>query len=53
MTTVHGEVEHILARAQAGATLTEAEIVRLFRARGKEFTAVCAAADALRKRDER
>jgi FO synthase len=49
-TKVHGEVERILARAQAGETLAEAEIVRLFRARGKEFTAVCAAADALRKK---
>lgn len=43
------EVERILARAQAGETLGEAEIVRLFRARGDEFTAVCAAADALRR----
>ncbi|MGO4395919.1 5-amino-6-(D-ribitylamino)uracil--L-tyrosine 4-hydroxyphenyl transferase CofH [Variovorax sp. M-6] len=44
------EVERILARAQAGETLGEAEIVRLFRARGDEFTAVCAAADALRRK---
>jgi FO synthase len=43
------EVERILARASAGETLAEAEIVRLFRARGDEFAAVCAAADALRR----
>src|SRR5262249_37748516 len=35
-------------RAQAGTDLTETEIVRLFAARGAEFTAVCAAADELR-----
>jgi FO synthase len=38
----------VLERAQAGADLTEAEIVRLFAARGQEFTAVSAAADELR-----
>ena len=38
----------ILDRAQAGADLGETEIVRLFAARGSEFTAVCAAADELR-----
>ena len=38
----------MLERAQAGADLTEAEIVRLFAARGREFTAVAAAADELR-----
>jgi len=45
-----GEVERILARAKAGETLAEAEIVRLFRVRGNEFTAVCAAADELRRK---
>ncbi|HWK34482.1 MAG TPA: 7,8-didemethyl-8-hydroxy-5-deazariboflavin synthase CofG, partial [Hyphomicrobium sp.] len=45
-----GEVERILARAQAGETLGETELVRLFRARGNEFTAVCAAADELRQK---
>jgi len=45
---VAGEIPAILARAQAGATLGEAEIVRLFRCRGDEFAAVCAAADDLR-----
>ena len=49
-TAIGGEVERILSRAQAGETLGEAEIVRLFRARGAEFTAVCTAADALRRK---
>ena len=39
----------IIDRAGAGRTLTEGEIVRLFQARGDEFAAVCAAADALRR----
>jgi FO synthase len=39
----------IIARAGTGATLSETDIVRLFRARGDEFSAVCAAADDLRK----
>jgi len=37
-----------LERAQSGRDLDEAEIVRLFAARGPEFTAICAAADELR-----
>ena len=36
-------------KASAGRRLDEHEIVRLFRARGDEFAAVCAAADALRR----
>jgi FO synthase len=40
----------ILDRGAAGETLAEAEIVRLFAARGDEFDAVCAAADRLRRR---
>ncbi|HBA44095.1 MAG TPA: 7,8-didemethyl-8-hydroxy-5-deazariboflavin synthase subunit CofH, partial [Alphaproteobacteria bacterium] len=40
----------VLARAAQGADLSEAEIVRLFQARGAEFSAVCAAADRLRAR---
>ncbi|MGH8702417.1 MAG: 5-amino-6-(D-ribitylamino)uracil--L-tyrosine 4-hydroxyphenyl transferase CofH [Burkholderiales bacterium] len=44
-----GEFETILARARRGDTLREGEIVQLFRARGRDFTAVCAAADELRK----
>ena len=43
------ELSAILARAQAGVALGEADIVRLFRCRGDEFAAVCAAADELRQ----
>ena len=39
-----------LDRAAAGETLSEADIVRLFRARGEAFTEVCRAADRLRQR---
>ncbi len=46
----HGEVGAILAKATRGETLGEGEIVRLFRARGDEFSAVCTAADELRAR---
>jgi FO synthase len=44
-----GQLVAILHKAQSGRELSEAEIVRLFRARGKEFTAVCTAADELRQ----
>ena len=40
----------ILDRAAAGETLAEAEIVRLFQARGDAFAQVCEAADRLRRR---
>jgi FO synthase len=43
------ELSKIIDRAAAGRVLSEPEIVRLFRARGLEFTGVCAAADALRR----
>jgi FO synthase len=43
------EVAAILKKAQCGGTLREAEIVRLFRARGEEYVTVCRAADALRR----
>jgi FO synthase len=43
-----GDISSILTKAAAGRALGEAEIVRLFRARGSEFTAVCNAADELR-----
>ena len=43
-----GEIGQILAKAQSGATLLETEIVRLFHARGEDFSAVCKAADELR-----
>jgi FO synthase len=39
----------ILDRASAGETLAEADIVRLFEARGDEFAQVCEAADHLRR----
>ena len=44
-----GELGPIVARAAAGRTLKESDIVRLFRARGDEFAAVCSASDALRQ----
>ncbi|HTV45687.1 MAG TPA: 5-amino-6-(D-ribitylamino)uracil--L-tyrosine 4-hydroxyphenyl transferase CofH [Stellaceae bacterium] len=40
----------ILDRASAGEALSEAEIVRLFQARGEAFGEVCEAADRLRRR---
>ena len=42
------DLDAVLARATDGEDLGEAEIVRLFRARGGAFDAVCAAADELR-----
>jgi FO synthase len=46
---IAGELPDILSKAVAGRALSEAEIVRLFRARGDDFTAVCATADELRQ----
>ena len=43
------DVEEILHRAAGGDPLAEAEIARLFEARGPEFSAVCRAADRLRQ----
>jgi FO synthase len=42
------QIGKILARANAGKNLGEAEIVHLFSSRGDDFTAVCQAADWLR-----
>ncbi len=42
-------IAQALDRVSAGATLTEGEIVALFQARGRDFSAVCAAADRLRQ----
>ena len=42
-------LQKILDRAIGGVGLDEAEIVALFRARGSDFTAVCEAADTLRR----
>ncbi|GCE16182.1 5-amino-6-(D-ribitylamino)uracil--L-tyrosine 4-hydroxyphenyl transferase CofH [Tengunoibacter tsumagoiensis] len=44
------EVQALIDKAVAAEPLTEAEVVRLFQARGEEFTLVCQAADALRRR---
>ncbi|MGH2633738.1 MAG: 7,8-didemethyl-8-hydroxy-5-deazariboflavin synthase CofG, partial [Tepidiformaceae bacterium] len=44
------EVRAILARIEGGDEPTEADIIRLFQARGDDYHAVCAAADALRAR---
>ena len=46
---VSADLAAILVRAEAGETLGEADIVRLFRARGDDFGAVCQAADRLRR----
>jgi len=43
------DLARVLARAQRGVALNEAEITGLFRARDDEFAAVCAAADDLRR----
>ena len=43
------ELKDILARAEAGEEMGESDIVRLFKARGDEFTAVCQTADRIRK----
>ena len=45
-----GKLAAILERALAGEGLGEADIVRLFAARGEAFEAVCRAADELRQR---
>ncbi len=45
-----GQLSPILDRAAAGEPLGEADIVRLFGARGAAFAAVCRAADELRRR---
>ena len=43
------QIASILSRVGADVPLNEQDLVRLFRARGDEFTEVCAAADALRR----
>ena len=42
-------VKGIIQRAAAGERLDESSIARLFRARGNDFTAICEAADQLRR----
>ena len=46
---VSADISRILDRARGGELLTEDEVVRLFRARGDDFSAVVQAADALRR----
>ena len=43
------QIASILSRVGAGVPLNEQDLVRLFRARGDEFSEVCAAADAFRR----
>jgi FO synthase len=45
----HGAIDRALTHASAGQRLDREQIVSLFQARGVEFDAVCAAADALRR----
>jgi FO synthase len=49
-TNILPDLEQLLQKASQGQTLTEAEVVRLFQARGDEFFAICQAADDLRKK---
>jgi FO synthase len=44
------EVAAVLARSEAGETLDETDIVKLFGARGRDVGVVCEAADELRRR---
>ncbi|SMB22493.1 FO synthase [Sterolibacterium denitrificans] len=46
---IDADLRRIVARAAAAEELSEAEIVRLFRARGPAFAYVCQAADRLRR----
>jgi len=48
-TPVSDAVNAILDKAQDGQDLSEAEVTRLFQARGTEVAAICNAADALRR----
>jgi FO synthase len=46
---VSADIQTIVQRASAGERLTEAQVVRLFQARGDDFAYVAQAADALRR----
>lgn len=48
--TSTAEVREILRRAEAAEELGEADLIRLFQARGDDYHLVCDAADRLRKR---
>ena len=43
------DLADILSKAKSGRGLSEEDIVRLFKARGNDYTAVCQAADQMRK----
>lgn len=45
---ISAPVAHALDQVAAGHALTEQQIIALFHARGRDFSAVCAAADGLR-----
>ena len=47
---VSPDVQAIIARSEAGQPLREAEVVRLFEARGDDFNAVVQAADRIRQK---
>ncbi len=47
--TVSNELKRLVKKASAGERLAEAEVVRLFEARGPEFSYVCQEADRLRR----
>ena len=47
---ISAPIAHALDQVAAGHALTEQQIVALFQARGRDFSAVCAAADGLRAR---
>ncbi|MBO0711183.1 MAG: 5-amino-6-(D-ribitylamino)uracil--L-tyrosine 4-hydroxyphenyl transferase CofH [Acetobacteraceae bacterium] len=46
---ISSEVRSVLAKVERSELHTESDIVRLFQARGEEFTAICRAADELRR----
>lgn len=46
---VNQDIRNILARARSGERLNEAAVARLFTTRGNDYTAVCEAADQLRR----
>ncbi|MGE3876765.1 MAG: 5-amino-6-(D-ribitylamino)uracil--L-tyrosine 4-hydroxyphenyl transferase CofH, partial [Parvibaculaceae bacterium] len=48
---VDATLDGLIAKASSGQRLSEAEVVRLFSARGGDVGAICAAADELRQRE--
>ncbi len=47
---VSADIQAIIARSEAGQPLSEAEVIRLFEARGDDFNAVVQAADRIRQK---